>query len=852
MCTVLATGLAWGPGHLLAQTKSLALRGYIPEEEVTSATAGRTPAEIRRAQKASIRRGEVPIIEPNPDVKNMPPEVPGENDTETTATRKPRVGSPIGGNIHTEKGPEGVTDGQAENVVPSNKVVGAANALACHPTSGDTIYVGAANGGVWKTTNATSLDPTWTPLTDAFGSLSIGALEFDPTDATSNTLVAGIGRTSSLGSIGGSRIGVLRTTDGGTNWFLLAGSGGTLTGKNIVGIAARGAVIVVAVNAVDSGLTGIYRSTNTGATFVRISNDGSSGLPTGNALDLQGDPGNTANLYAAISGSSPGVYKSTNSGATWTIVSDATMNGVMGSPSKVEMAVGNSNNVYCAVVTSGKLAQVFRSGNGGSSWAGMGTGTQLPGTTEGGTFYGIHVGGQGSIHLSIAADPTNANVVYIGGDRQPAGNELVSSSFPNSIGAVNYSGRLFRGDASQALGSQWVHLTHSSSLGASGGGTLTNSAPHADSRDMAFAANGRLIEADDGGVYARTSPANNSGSWLSLQGTLKTSEVHDVAYDSISNKLIAGTQDTGTPIMTSSNSWDSYSTGDGGDVAVDNITLAGINRSIRYTSYQNLSGLNRATYNSSGNFVSSTGCSLTVGTGGAISVQFYTPVELNKVNPSRLLIGAKNGIYESLDQGATCNRPDLNSVWAGDGLSGVGLAYGGRQGGTDFPDVIYGVDGADIAVRTTSGGSFTTVNISGQNGGDLLLDVALDSTDYAKAYIVDRNQVFRSTNTGATWTDITGDLTGVGSFRCVEFVPTTAGGAVVVGTQTGVYVAQAATPTSWNRLGTNMPTAAYVFDLDYNAPDNVLAAGSLGRGIWQLSNASTVITGSGVGEWVNY
>src|SRR5512134_3531971 len=105
------------------------------------------------------------------------------------------------------QGPGPSHNGQVEGI-PNRPVTGAINALAPHPTNPDILYLGAVNGGVWRTTNATAASPTWTPLMDAQGSLSIGrdALQFDPTDPTRNTLVAGSGRSSSLGSSGGARI----------------------------------------------------------------------------------------------------------------------------------------------------------------------------------------------------------------------------------------------------------------------------------------------------------------------------------------------------------------------------------------------------------------------------------------------------------------------------------------------------------------------------------------------------------------------------------------------------------------------------------------------------------------------
>ena len=45
---------------------------------------------------------------------------------------------------------------------------------------------------------------------------------------------------------------------------------------------------------------------------------------------------------------------------------------------------------------------------------------------------------------------------------------------------------------------------------------------------MAFRADGVLVEGDDGGVYVRTSPQDNQGDWLSINGTAQTTEFHDI------------------------------------------------------------------------------------------------------------------------------------------------------------------------------------------------------------------------------------------------------------------------------------------------------------------------------------
>ena len=252
-------------------------------------------------------------------------------------------------------------------------------------------------------------------------------------------------------------------------------------------------------------------------------------------------------------------------------------------------------------MNNGQLAGLFRSGNGGTSWTQLDT----PSTNEGGTPYGIQPrekpGSQGGIHFSIVADPTNANIVYVGGDRQPGLGDT-GATFPNSLGANDYTGRLFRVDASQAPGAQATSLTHCATATLACNSTISttnNSAPHADSRRMVFDFAGNLIEGDDGGIYRRTNPGT-TGDWFSMMGNLAVTEIHDVAYDTVSNMIISGNQDTGTTEQTTvgGTTWTSVSTGDGGDVVVDDVSSA--TQSTRYSSFQNLGNFRKRTVSSAG------------------------------------------------------------------------------------------------------------------------------------------------------------------------------------------------------------------------------------------------------------
>src|SRR5262249_20596833 len=270
------------------------------------------------------------------------------------------------------------------------------------------------------------------------------------------------------------------------------------------------------------------------------------------------------------------------------------------------MAVGSNGRLYLMVVVSGRAQYIGFTDNptaGNAAWTAM----DLPRTRESnGDIEGLHPGGQGSIHLSITADRNDPNTVYVAGDRQ-------DSPFPNFIGSRDFSGRLFRGNTTVAPtgavpSPQWQHLTNLNSISQiPGGGTAHNSSPHADSRDLAVDAGGDLLNVNDGGVYRRTSPQNNTGDWLSINGDIQTTEFHDVAYDTISNTiLIGGAQDRGPPqqIPRGSTTWRSVPTADGGDVAVDYIPLAAGNQSIRYSSFQNLGSFRREVYAAAKNLIS--------------------------------------------------------------------------------------------------------------------------------------------------------------------------------------------------------------------------------------------------------
>ncbi|MDB5386339.1 MAG: sodium/calcium exchanger 1, partial [Planctomycetaceae bacterium] len=751
-------------------------------------------------------------------------------------------------------GPTSIINGQLEGIA-GLPLIGALNTVAPDPSNVDVVYVGAVNGGIWKTTNATSANPIWTPETDFQQSLSISSIEFDSTDLTHNTLIAGIGRFSSAALQGGPRTGLLSTTNGGATWTPIDGNG-VLDGKNVYGVAARGSTLMASMNDADSHLTsdtGLFRSTNGGTSFTQLT-VANSGLPQGIVFDLTSDPANSAVFYCGVIQAENGVngiYKTSNTGANWTLVSGSSINSLLvnSTTSTIEMSVGTSNNLYVAVVNSGQLSGLFRSGDGG------GTFTQLdtPTTNENGHLYGLEPdddedpGSSGGMHFSIIADPSNANLVYVGGDRQPSpgpdGVEgTADDTFPNSIGATQYDGRLFRIDASKAAGSQAVTLTHSNILSPGGGGTASNSAPHADSRDMAIDAQGRILEVDDGGIYLRTNPQNNTGDWFGVMGNLAVTEMHDVAYDSLSNTIISGNQDAGTTyqIVGGGPAYNALSNADGGEVAVDNTTLAGSNQSIRYSSYQSLAVFRRTVWDASGGLVSTTFPALTVTSGAPIVQDFRTPIALNVTDPKRMLFVGFNSVYESFDSGATISEINDGGINYGDDPQGSALAYGHPNN----PDAIWFGSFNQVLVRTTLGGLLAPTATAFPGTASDIRQLALDTTTATanSAFVIDNAQIYRTTDTGSSWSDITGNLASVGAvdFRSVVFIPLSGLNALVVGTQTGVYYSIGPNYNTWKELGTGLPNTLS-YDLEYNATDDVLVDGTTGRGAWILPNASQSI-----------
>jgi hypothetical protein len=743
-------------------------------------------------------------------------------------------GAPAAKAQWAEQGPGPILEGQTEGL-PGNPVSGSVNAIAVDLAHPGTVYLGTTNGGVWKSTNANATSPVWVPLTDLkLPALSINSIAISPLSAS--TIFAGTGSTSSFYLDGSPGFGVIRSTDGGATWAILAGA--TFAGRRINSIVPLARTtgglagqVVLASTLMDGG--GVYRSTNGGNSFVRVS--GSNGLPDAGVSSLVADRSNSARVYAAVpsaytSGAPAGVFRSDNAGLSWTRVNTG-LSG-LDTSLRVLLSVGRHTGVVYAMVidTAGVAAGVFRSANGGATWTALG----VPSPS-------IHPGRQGFYHGAIAADPVNPHVVYVSGDRQDV-------PFPNVNGCNNFSANTFRGDAS--LASPWQLVVCNGAQGSS---------PHADSRDMDFDNNGNLLQANDGGYYRLDNPSVASRRWVSLNGNLRPTEMHSAAFDAVSRTAFGGTQDTGTPLQNAPGSrfWTDFLQGDGGVVEVDDSSGGGAS-SIRYTSFDYLEFFNRSTWSTSNTLVSGPtllGLQIVSGPGAGQdlrtydpdAIQFYNPYVLNRLDPRRMLIGTTD-IYESRDQGDTL----ANLFATGKDISS--LSYGGRLKGAAMPDAFYvGTAGAGqplILSRATAGGTIRT--LTAYPGGGVR-DLVMDPQDVRHVYVVDeQSRVWASLDAGHSWRELTANLsTLLPDARTVELFSPAYGGKMVliVGGLGGVFqLSGPGTPGAlWSRLGSNLPHGL-VLDLRYNYRAKVLVAGILGRGAWTLTDS---FTGGGHGAWAS-
>ncbi len=196
-----------------------------------------------------------------------------------------------------------------------------------HPEDPTTFYAAYASGGLWKTTNN---GITFEPIFDSEAVMTIGDIAVDWNNK--ETIWIGTGESNSSRS-SYSGVGVYKSSDGGKTWQHMGLDDTHHIGKIILHPTDPNTVWVAALGHLYSPNKdrGVYKTTDGGKTWKKtLYIDDNTG-----AIDLQVDPKNPNNVYAAMwhrerrawdfveSGKTSGVYKSTDGGNTWADISTA-------------------------------------------------------------------------------------------------------------------------------------------------------------------------------------------------------------------------------------------------------------------------------------------------------------------------------------------------------------------------------------------------------------------------------------------------------------------------------------------------------------------------------------------------
>jgi hypothetical protein len=656
------------------------------------------------------------------------------------------------------------------------------------------IYIGGANGGVWKSSNNGA---SWTPQTDFQSTLAIGALEIDPNN--SQVVYAGTGEANqSADSYYGS--GVLKTTNGGTTW--------TLYGTSTFGTrsAAIGRVEVNPLNSNQvfaASTIGLFVSNDAGVNWTKMTG----GLPnSGNffaddvVLDGSSSP---LKIYtvgrSGFGGTGYGVYKSSNGGTSFTQLTTGLPAASTNFNYRTRMAIApsNPNVVYLVTINSSyKLYSGTYNGgywttDGGATWNQMLAMNQDP--ADGG------FGGQGWYDLNIIVDPLNDSLIYV------AGVDIHSSTNARGTAATG----------------NWRDITNVYS-GA-------NSGIHPDMHGLAFGACSaspcRLYNGNDGGIFYTDNgnAAAASVTYTNLNNALAIAEFTggDIGPNFATTPLaIGGTQDNGTMVYTGNPIWPNRIGGDGGFAKINYQ-----NPQIMYGTQQNLS-IRRST-NGGTSF-----SSITTGITG--TPLFYAPFNISRTDPNHLVYGTDR-VNETLN-GTAPWYSGSNVLVSGQRISALAIApsngaviYAGLSNGRIF--------------RTTGGksGGIAIYNeiSTGIGANQWINEFWIDPANPDIAYVATgrfyrasgTGYLYKTTNGGTTWTNISGNLPVLPTNSIIAYT-STVGRVLVIGNDAGVYFSTN-DGVSWSPLNTGLPLTAVV-QVIIDQAQTTLVAFTHGRSVWKL------------------
>ncbi len=676
-------------------------------------------------------------------------------------------------------------------------VSGRVTCLAVDPTNSNIVYAGAADGGLWKSTDGGT---TWSPLTDNFPRLSSGAVAVDPNNP--NVIYYGTGELN-FNIDGYPGTGVFKSTDGGTTWSQLTLPPGG-------GIYYTSSIAVAPSNSNDVYIAGyydIYKSTDGGNTWTELN------LTDGAVDAIVVDPNNANVIYAAygsgFGGDSTnfGIYKSTDGGTTWTWLT----NGLppANQIDRVSLAISPSDNqiLYAGIngnkpnSSSSDTNRVYRSTDAGATWSVL-----PPVQTKSYNANGFG-GDQGWYNNVIAVDPTHPDTVYLGG----------IDFWRSSDG-----------------GQTWTNLTHG--YGANDGENI-----HVDQHAIAFAnGNGSTFYiGNDGGVWKTI---DGSTSFTNCNAGLQTIQFYDIAASATNPSItVGGTQDNGTESNNlPSSGWSEVYGGDGGYVLIDPQ-----NSQIIYSEYVN-GGLVKSTNGGS------TWQNITTGIGE--KGYWIEPYVMDPNNPNILYTGT-NKIYKTTNGGTNWTPITGDIRKSGDlfttmSISPVqgGVIYAGMSGyrGADNPDSAF------LYVSTDSGAQWTDISGNLPKGTDFC-QVTADPTHNGVAYLavltygpyLESPHVLKTTDYGNTWVGLDSSGANGNGFPnvptkviCVD----STNSRIYAGTYEGVFRSTDGGAT-WSQYGIGLPNSV-VDGLAIQYSSDQLRVGTHGRGAWLINQISGIASPS--------
>ena len=603
-------------------------------------------------------------------------------------------------------------------VTNNNFISGRTNSIAFVPGQPNILYIAAAQGGVWKTTNG---GVNWFALTDNLSTLACGDIVVDQTNP--NILYLGTGE---LNYSGDSQYGdgIFKSTDAGASWVQIAtGSlAGTRCSQMAIDPSNHNTVYF-------AGSLGVFKSTNAGANWTNTASGTNS-----NCIII--DPANTQIIYISTGGTSAGlIKKSTDGAATWNILSS----GLPGGMGRIQLAMAPSNNavLYASIaVPGGALLGLYKTTDNGNSWT-------LQASTPN------YLGSQGWYDNVVTVHPTNPNHVLVGGidlySSTTGGTGLIQKSSWSTSNSQNmthadlhrlsYNGTVLYCMSDGGVykstndGNNWTDLNHDLS-------TLQFQSADYDAQNMQNFHGGCQ---DNNKQYTN----NSGGNWV--QRT--TGDGGYTVIDPVNPNYIYGTYVNGS-IQRSANSGISYS----------NITPSGSTGGLFYNVYEMAPGdHNTIVFGRADLWKTTNAQTVTTGTWTQIATTAVaggnvSAVGISWTNTNKIYVGTSNGrILVTTDNGSnwsTITGYPYVSDFAVDNTND-NICYA-TLGGTSGSHVL----------KTTDGGA-TWTNITGNlpniAANAIILRTAAPRMLFAGTDI----GVFQSTNEGASWVSFNSGLPAV-------------------------------------------------------------------------------------------